>query len=169
MFFPHTWLAYSMQNVNHIASCLSWNFFPFWFSSIHSALCMLLKATLSLVALSSLLKLRLVVNFDVFHPALCMFYEHSFILNGALNSCIQLNICLCCWLYAFNQQLKRKSETADYEAESSDRTTGPGVTEVVNNHLQTPVSVKGGKANKTSRLTKCTKSGPLTPVSNVGE
>uniref|UniRef100_A0A2N9IRS8 E2F/DP family winged-helix DNA-binding domain-containing protein n=1 Tax=Fagus sylvatica TaxID=28930 RepID=A0A2N9IRS8_FAGSY len=65
-------------------------------------------------------------------------------------------------------QLKRKSETADYEAESNDRTTGPGVTEVVNNHLQTPVSVKGGKANKTSRLTKCTKSGPLTPVSNVG-
>ena len=72
-------------------------------------------------------------------------------------------------MYAFNQQLKRKSETADYEAESSDRTTGPGVTEVVNNHLQTPVSVKGGKANKTSRLTKCNKFGPLTPVLNVGE
>ncbi|KAK9999661.1 hypothetical protein SO802_019264 [Lithocarpus litseifolius] len=65
-------------------------------------------------------------------------------------------------------QLKRKSETADYEADSSDRTTVPGVTEVINSSLQTPVSVKGGKANKTSRLTKCNKSGPQTPVSNVG-
>ncbi|GMY23005.1 transcription factor E2FB, partial [Fagus crenata] len=35
-----------------------------------------------------------------------------------------------------------------------------------NNHLKTPVSVKGGKANKTSRLTKCNKFGPLTPVLN---
>lgn len=65
-------------------------------------------------------------------------------------------------------QLKRKSETADYEADSSDRTTVPGFTEVINSSLQTPVSVKGGKANKTSRLTKCNKSGPQTPVSNVG-
>lgn len=72
-------------------------------------------------------------------------------------------------LYGFYQQLKRKSETADYEADSSDRTTVPGFTEVINSSLQTPVSVKGGKANKTSRLTKCNKSGPQTPVTNVGE
>lgn len=64
--------------------------------------------------------------------------------------------------------LKRKSDTADYEAESGDRTTGSGFTEVVNSPLQTPVSVKGGKASKTSRLTKGSKSGPQTPVSNVG-
>ncbi|XP_040993243.1 transcription factor E2FB isoform X1 [Juglans microcarpa x Juglans regia] len=65
-------------------------------------------------------------------------------------------------------QLKRKSDTTDYEADSVDRMAGPGFTEVVNSPLQTPVSVKGGKANKTSRLSKCSKSGPHTPVSNVG-
>ncbi|XP_022995080.1 transcription factor E2FA-like isoform X1 [Cucurbita maxima] len=64
-------------------------------------------------------------------------------------------------------QLKRKSEAADYEAESTDRAAGPRFTEVVNSSHQTPVSVKGGKGNK-SRLTKCSRSGPQTPMSNVG-
>ncbi|CAL2265312.1 unnamed protein product [Prunus armeniaca] len=56
-------------------------------------------------------------------------------------------------------QLKGKSDAADYEAESSDRSAapGPGYTdhEVVTSPLQNPVSSKVGKANKTSRLTKC--------------
>ncbi|XP_022152951.1 transcription factor E2FB-like isoform X2 [Momordica charantia] len=64
-------------------------------------------------------------------------------------------------------QLKRKSEVADYEAESTDRAAGPRFTEVVSSPHQTPVSVKGGKGNK-SRLTKCSRSGPQTPMSNVG-
>lgn len=66
------------------------------------------------------------------------------------------------------QQLKRKSEVADYEAESTDRAAGPRFTEVVSSPHQTPVSVKGGKGNK-SRLTKCSRSGPQTPMSNVGK
>ncbi|KAM1394140.1 transcription factor E2FB-like isoform X1 [Malus sylvestris] len=65
-------------------------------------------------------------------------------------------------------QLKRKSDAVDCEAESSDRTTAPGYTDVGNSPLQTPMSTKVGKANKTSRLTKCSKSGPRTPASNVG-
>lgn len=66
------------------------------------------------------------------------------------------------------QQLKRKSEVADYEAESIDRAAGPRFTEVVNSPHQTPVSVKGGKGSK-SRLTKCSRSGPQTPMSNFGK
>lgn len=66
------------------------------------------------------------------------------------------------------QQLKRKSEVADYEAESTDRAIGPRFAEVVNSPHQTPVSVKGGKGSK-SRLTKCSRSGPQTPMSNVGK
>ncbi|GAV66378.1 E2F_TDP domain-containing protein [Cephalotus follicularis] len=65
-------------------------------------------------------------------------------------------------------QLKRKSETADREVESSEWTAGPGYTEVVNSPLQTPVSGKGGKGPKTSRLTKSSKSGPRTSVTNLG-
>ncbi|XP_034687043.1 transcription factor E2FB [Vitis riparia] len=64
-------------------------------------------------------------------------------------------------------QLKRKSEP-DYEAESSEWTAVPGFTDVVNSPVQTPVSGKGGKAQKTSRITKCSRSGPQTPVSNAG-
>ena len=57
---------------------------------------------------------------------------------------------------------------ANYEAQSNDRTAGPRSAEVVNSSLQTPASTKAGKATKTSRLTKCNKSRPQTPVSNVG-
>ncbi|XP_021887509.1 transcription factor E2FB [Carica papaya] len=63
--------------------------------------------------------------------------------------------------------LKRKSDAVNREAESSEW-TGPGYTEVVNSSLQTPASGKGGKAEKTSRLTKSNKSGSQTPVSNLG-
>ncbi|CAL9000207.1 unnamed protein product [Prunus brigantina] len=66
------------------------------------------------------------------------------------------------------RKLKRKSDAADYEAESSDRRAAPGYTEVVTSPLQTPVSSKVGKANKTSRLTKCSRSGPQTLACNVG-
>lgn len=65
-------------------------------------------------------------------------------------------------------QLKRKSDTADHDAESSEKTTGPGYTEIVNSPLQTPVSGKGGKAQKTSRLAKNSKIGPQISASNLG-
>lgn len=67
------------------------------------------------------------------------------------------------------QQLKRKNDPADLEAESNERATGPGCTEIVNSPLQTPVSGKGGKAQKTSRLTKNNKSGPQISSANLGE
>ncbi|KAK6936265.1 E2F/DP family, winged-helix DNA-binding domain [Dillenia turbinata] len=63
--------------------------------------------------------------------------------------------------------LKRKSDTTDYEGESTEWITAPGQAEVVNSSLKTPVSGKGGKAPKVSRITKCNRSGPQTPVSNV--
>lgn len=65
-------------------------------------------------------------------------------------------------------QLKRKSDTADHDAESSEKTTGPGYTEIVNSPLQTPVSGKGGKTQKTSRLAKNSKIGPQISASNLG-
>lgn len=46
---------------------------------------------------------------------------------------------------------------------------GPVYAEVVNSPLQTPVSTKAGKTNKTPRVMKCTRTGPQTPLSNVGE
>ncbi|KAK3205629.1 hypothetical protein Dsin_019675 [Dipteronia sinensis] len=65
-------------------------------------------------------------------------------------------------------QLKRKSDPVDHEAESSEHTTGPGYAEIVNGSLQTPVSGKGAKAQKHSRLSRNIKSGPLTSASNLG-
>ncbi|OMO89060.1 hypothetical protein CCACVL1_08028 [Corchorus capsularis] len=64
--------------------------------------------------------------------------------------------------------LKRKSDTADRDVESSEWTMHPAFTEVASSPLQTPVSGKGGKAQKTSRATKSNKSGPQTPASNLG-
>ncbi|XP_039015085.1 transcription factor E2FB-like isoform X1 [Hibiscus syriacus] len=64
--------------------------------------------------------------------------------------------------------LKRKSDGADREVESSEWAMPPGSTELVSSPLQTPVSGKGGKAQKASRLTKNSKSGPQTPASNLG-
>ncbi|KAG8644782.1 transcription factor E2FB isoform X2 [Manihot esculenta] len=63
---------------------------------------------------------------------------------------------------------KRKSDAADHEAESSEWNTSTGFTEVVNSPLQTPVSGKGGKAPKTSRLSKSSKSGPQNAASHLG-
>lgn len=76
-------------------------------------------------------------------------------------------------LYGFStlsmiQQLKRKNETEDYEAESSEWTTS---LDVVGSPLQEPASAKGVKGQKkASRFTKCNRSRPQTPpISNVGE
>ncbi|KNA21203.1 hypothetical protein SOVF_045470 [Spinacia oleracea] len=63
--------------------------------------------------------------------------------------------------------MKRKSDTVEYDAESSDWTTSPGYTEVVSSPLQTPVSVKAGKG-RGSRISKCNRAVPQTPMSNVG-
>ncbi|KAL6976456.1 hypothetical protein U1Q18_025244 [Sarracenia purpurea var. burkii] len=63
--------------------------------------------------------------------------------------------------------IKRKSETADFEGESSERNPCTGFAEAISSPLQTPVSAKGGKAQKMPRITKCNRSGSQTP-SNVG-
>ncbi|KMT04925.1 hypothetical protein BVRB_7g170910 [Beta vulgaris subsp. vulgaris] len=63
--------------------------------------------------------------------------------------------------------MKRKSDAPEYDAESSDWTTSPGYTEIVNSPLQTPVSGKAGKG-RGSRISKSNRAGPQTPVSNVG-
>lgn len=70
-------------------------------------------------------------------------------------------------IYTF-QQLKRKNEVADFEADSGDR-MNPGSTEAANTPFQTPISGKMGKGGKSSRLTKCNRTGPQTPGSNIGE
>ncbi|XP_010246568.1 PREDICTED: transcription factor E2FA [Nelumbo nucifera] len=64
--------------------------------------------------------------------------------------------------------LKRKSEAEDCEGESSEWTTSPGYTEVVNSPLRTPVSGKGGRVYSKSKVPKHGRSGPQTPVSNAG-
>ncbi|CAK8576434.1 unnamed protein product [Lathyrus sativus] len=64
-------------------------------------------------------------------------------------------------------QLKRKSEAAGFEADSGVRMT-PGSTEAASSPSQTPVSGKMGKGGKSSRLTKCNRSGIQTPGSNIG-
>ncbi|KAK8464008.1 hypothetical protein PHAVU_011G097700 [Phaseolus vulgaris] len=64
-------------------------------------------------------------------------------------------------------QLKRKSEAADFEADSGDRMT-PGTTEPANSPFRTPVSGKTGKGGKSSRMTKCNRLGTQTPGSNIG-
>ncbi|WVZ02245.1 hypothetical protein V8G54_023051 [Vigna mungo] len=65
------------------------------------------------------------------------------------------------------KQLKRKSEAADFEADSGDRMT-PGSTEPANSPFRTPVSGKTGKGGKSSRMTKCNRLGTQTPGSNIG-
>ncbi|KAJ4841973.1 hypothetical protein Tsubulata_020131 [Turnera subulata] len=64
--------------------------------------------------------------------------------------------------------LKRKSDAADREVESSEWNASSGFTEVVTSPLQTPLSGKGGKAPKTSRLSKSSKSGLQNAASTLG-
>ncbi|KAJ1384548.1 Winged helix-like DNA-binding domain superfamily, partial [Sesbania bispinosa] len=66
------------------------------------------------------------------------------------------------------EQLKRKNDTADFEADSGDRMTLAS-TEAANSLFQTPISGKTRKSSKASRLTKCNRFGPKTPGSNIGE
>ncbi|GAB2234874.1 hypothetical protein Droror1_Dr00004143 [Drosera rotundifolia] len=62
--------------------------------------------------------------------------------------------------------LKRKSEAAECDAESSHGTPGPGYAEVVNSPLKTPVSGKG--RGRGSRIPKNDKAGLQTPLSALG-
>lgn len=64
--------------------------------------------------------------------------------------------------------MKRKSDIADFEADSGDRMT-PASTEAANSPLQMPISGKMRKSSKASRLTKCDRSEPQTPGSNIGD
>uniref|UniRef100_A0A6N2LM28 E2F/DP family winged-helix DNA-binding domain-containing protein n=1 Tax=Salix viminalis TaxID=40686 RepID=A0A6N2LM28_SALVM len=66
------------------------------------------------------------------------------------------------------QTLKRKSDAADHQGESSDWNAGHGYMEVVTSPLQTPVSGKGGRQPKTSRLTKSSKSGSQSAAAALG-
>ncbi|GAB2214842.1 hypothetical protein Drorol1_Dr00019206 [Drosera rotundifolia] len=60
--------------------------------------------------------------------------------------------------------LKRKSETAEHDAELSH--SYPGFTEVMNNTLQTPVSGKG--RGRGSRVSKYNRAAPQTPMPTLG-
>lgn len=70
----------------------------------------------------------------------------------------------------FHMQLKRKPEVEDTEvAESSEWTHSPGYAETNNNPMLTPVSGKGGRICGRSKVSKYSKSGPQTPISDAGE
>ncbi|XP_058212944.1 transcription factor E2FB isoform X1 [Rhododendron vialii] len=64
--------------------------------------------------------------------------------------------------------LKRKGEIAEFEAESSERNHNTGYAEAVSSPFQTPVSRKGGKAQKVPRMAKGNRTGSQTPSSHVG-
>ncbi|KAG5566499.1 hypothetical protein RHGRI_002155 [Rhododendron griersonianum] len=64
--------------------------------------------------------------------------------------------------------LKRKGEIAEFEAESSERNHSTGYVEAVSSPFQTPVSRKGGKAQKVPRIAKGNRTGSQTPSSHVG-
>lgn len=68
-----------------------------------------------------------------------------------------------------SQQLKRKSGADFIDAGSSDWTSSPGCTDTTNSPLRTPVSGKGGRIYGRSKVSKNNRSGPQTPMSNVGE
>ncbi|XP_038681022.1 transcription factor E2FB [Tripterygium wilfordii] len=64
--------------------------------------------------------------------------------------------------------LKRKNDAADHDGESSEWAVGSGYIEIANSHIQTPISGKGVKTPKTSRLTKSSKAGPQQAISTLG-
>ncbi|KAL3581034.1 hypothetical protein D5086_018869 [Populus alba] len=66
------------------------------------------------------------------------------------------------------QTLKRKSDAADHQGESSEWNAGHGYVELVTSPLQTPVSGKGGKTPKTSRLSKSGKSASQSAAGALG-
>lgn len=65
--------------------------------------------------------------------------------------------------------MKRKGEIAEFEAESSERNHSTGYAEAFSSPFQTPVSRKGGKAQKVPRIAKGNRTGSQTPSSHVGE
>lgn len=65
--------------------------------------------------------------------------------------------------------MKRKGDATKFEAESNDLNPTPGNTLAVSTPLQTPVSGKVSKAQKVSRIGKCSRAGSQTPASNAGE
>ncbi|KAG6763206.1 hypothetical protein POTOM_033744 [Populus tomentosa] len=66
------------------------------------------------------------------------------------------------------QTLKRKSDAADHQGESSEWNAGHGYVELVTSPLQTPVPGKGGKTPKTSRLSKSGKSASQSAAGALG-
>ncbi|XP_010520455.1 PREDICTED: transcription factor E2FB-like isoform X2 [Tarenaya hassleriana] len=64
--------------------------------------------------------------------------------------------------------LKRKTDNTNRKPESNELATGAQYADMVNSSLQTPVSSKGGKANKSSRSAKSNKSGMQASGSNTG-
>ncbi|KAF9676357.1 hypothetical protein SADUNF_Sadunf09G0130200 [Salix dunnii] len=64
--------------------------------------------------------------------------------------------------------LKRKSDAAGHQGESSEWSAGHGYMEVVTSPLQTPVSGKGGKTLKTLRHSKSSKSASQSAVGALG-
>ncbi|CAL0329015.1 unnamed protein product [Lupinus luteus] len=66
-----------------------------------------------------------------------------------------------------SRKLKRKNEVTYFEGDSGNR-MNPGFVDAANSPFQTPVSGKMGKGGKSSRPTKCNRSGPQTPGSNIG-
>uniref|UniRef100_A0A6N2L5Y0 E2F/DP family winged-helix DNA-binding domain-containing protein n=1 Tax=Salix viminalis TaxID=40686 RepID=A0A6N2L5Y0_SALVM len=64
--------------------------------------------------------------------------------------------------------LKRKSDAAGHQGESSEWSAGHGYMEVVTTPLQTPVSGKGGKTPKTLRLSKSSKSASQSAAGALG-
>ncbi|KAG8376828.1 hypothetical protein BUALT_Bualt09G0104400 [Buddleja alternifolia] len=64
--------------------------------------------------------------------------------------------------------LKRKNGYQHNEVESTECAASPGYIDMGNSPFHTPVSLKGGKTNARSKVTKNNRSIPSTPVSNVG-
>ncbi|KAB5541802.1 hypothetical protein DKX38_014776 [Salix brachista] len=64
--------------------------------------------------------------------------------------------------------LKRKSDAAGHQGESSEWSAGHGYMEVVTTPLQTPVSGKGGKTPRTLRLSKNSKSASQSAAGALG-
>ncbi|KAH9627413.1 hypothetical protein KSS87_012063, partial [Heliosperma pusillum] len=71
-------------------------------------------------------------------------------------------------LFLITPPRKRKSDKVENDAESTAWTASPGLTEVVNSPVQTPVSGKGGKGQRAPRVTKSNRAGPQTPMSSIG-
>ncbi|CAI0544081.1 unnamed protein product [Linum tenue] len=70
--------------------------------------------------------------------------------------------------YVFHQPLKRKGDTAAFEAESREWNVSSAYTEVANSPIQTPVSEEGGKASKASNGSRSTKSAQQNDNANTG-